>query len=186
MSPPRFLRYRGLTYEITAHSQYQNLILKMRETPKGDPYDSFYPPPTRVGDPPSIAQRTMLHRLAGCPLPIVWLGCGAQCNVGLPYAPFLNAATLRALWDRGLTMCVAPDRVLVVHARGRHLLASSRVAYEALRWQAILELHAEHEALFAAWRAAGCDLWARPVPKVPQRLIQPRMREIRARALASS
>lgn len=188
-SPPRRIVRNGLTYELTPQSAYHSLIDRLQ----AEAAEACHPPATRRGERITPAQIALIQRIIACPLPLAWSGIfyreGAIAE-GLAYAPQLHGASIRCLWQKGMIESASPKTRDIIRAtqRAGQYEMPGRVAYERLRWRAIIELDAELRSAWEAFRAAESIIYQAAKAGQPYEQhglerppFQARIRDIRAR-----
>lgn len=155
-SPPaRRIVKDGLIYELSPVSAHQFEIARLR----AEAVEACHPPATRRGERMSPAQITLLQRIIACPVPLHWSGMLWRRSgqaAGLAYAPGLNSASMRCLWQKGIIESApgkTPELIRATQRAGQYEMPG-RVAYERLRWRAVIELDAELRVAWDAYRAA--------------------------------
>lgn len=184
MRAPRTIRQHGRVYEMTAHSLWDEILQeKYRES------EEIAWPPRVDRTPISSAQRTMIQRIAACPVPIHWSGVlyhhGARADI--PFAPHISQRTVACLWRKGMLTRNKKKRfegdTITLSERGREHEMPTRVAYERLRWQAIIECGADLAVRWEAYRNSGC-LDNRPYQRPTEREIRDKTRVVYEREKA--
>lgn len=189
---PQIIRRGGFEYEMTPASRWNRVLSEHRR--RAD--EMAYPPPELLGVAPSPAQKVLLPRIAAAPAPLHWGGMLFSSNYDLrlaPYAPRVPEVSVRALYRKGMLRAVKlrgddyNRMVLQVTERAARYLQPSRMAYETLRWRAVLQIAEELAEAHAAYRAAAqvqyqASKIGQPSPPLPdQPPVQARQRDIAAR-----
>lgn len=167
--------------QLAASRIYQRLMEKRQA--EGEALN--WPRPDTPNAKVSRTRIAMIQRIAGCPTNVHWGGMvwSGTASAQISLAPELGSATIRALWKRGLLMCGNEDGTIRLSSKSQAYVNPSRVASEAIRWEAIRELAGALAVEWENYRVRGrASKWTdhdNPTPRS-----QPTKAQIRAHTRA--